>query len=148
MKQKIDKVLDRVKEPESGLSIAQLRLVEKRLQQTRAQVKAASAPGTVGLMKDRGWLQGLNPKHYTIQLIAAYDTATVSRVAAREDLQEAVAIYKGEFKQRDWYMLLYGDFSSVREAKLAIQDLPEDLRANGPWVRHLSSVQRSLAERE
>jgi chromosome segregation ATPase len=125
-----------------------LRLVEKRLQQTQAQVKAASAPGTVGLMKDSGWLQGLNPKHYTIQLIAAYDAATVSRIAAREDLQESVAIYKGEFKQRDWYMLLYGDFSSVREAKLAIQDLPEDLRANGPWVRNLSSVQRSLAERE
>ena len=53
-------------------------------------------------------LQGLNPRHYTIQIFAAYDEAVVSRVAAREDLQEAMAIHKGEFNQKDWYVLLYG----------------------------------------
>ncbi len=123
-----------------------LRSLEGHFQRVQAQVKAESAPTAVAQLKDTAWLQGLNPKHYTIQLVAAYDRAAVSRVAERNDLRESMVIHKGELRQRDWYVLLYGDFSSVREAKSTIQRLPEDIRANGPWVRNLSGIQKSLAE--
>ena len=118
-----------------------LRSLEGHFQSVQAQVKAESAPAAMAQLKDSAWLQGLDPKHYTVQLVGAYQRAAVERVVKRNDLQGNMVIHKGEFGERDWYVLLYGDFSSVREAKLAIQDLPEDIRADGPWVRNLSSVQ-------
>ena len=118
--------------------------IEERLQNKQTQMKAAGAPATLGSVHNSSWLQGLNPKHYTIQIVAAYDAVAVSRIAAREDLRETMAIYKQEFNQRDWYILLYGDFSSVREARSAIQSLPEDIRTYKPWVRNLLTVQDDL----
>lgn len=124
-----------------------LRSIEELLQKVQAQMKVAGAPTTADKVRNSSRLQGLDPKHYTIQIFAAYDSAVVSRIAAREDLREVMAIYKGEFNQRDWYILLYGDFSSVREARSASLSLPEDIRVYGPWVRNLSTVQGDLVER-
>jgi len=111
-----------------------------------AQEKTSNATAATGSVRNSNWLQGLNPKHYTIQIVAAYDAALISRVAARKDLRRTVAIYKGEFNQREWNILLYGDFSTLREARAAIHELPVDILANSPWVRKLSSVQSDLAK--
>ena len=112
--------------------------------QTESGVKTAQYSADKD--EDRARLLGLNPRHYTIQIFAAYDADVVSRVAAREDLPGTMAIYKGVFNQRDWYVLLHGEYSTIKEARSAIQGLPKDIRAGGPWVRKLSSIHSDLAQ--
>jgi len=123
-------------------------LLEESQEDKSAVTQAATneAVVTQSGIHDGAWLQALNPHYYTIQIIAAHEAASVSRVAHRKDLPEAKAIYrKAGFSKRDWYVLLYGVFPSFREARTAISELPEDVRAYGPWIRKLSDVQADLA---
>jgi len=105
-----------------------------------AQTVAADAPASSARSTAGDWPPG-GGKRYTIQVVAAYDAAVVARIAARQDLQQVRAIYRRKFNQKDWYMLLYGRFSSAGEARSAIRELPQDIRAYGAWVRNLTTVE-------
>lgn len=113
---------------------------DERSPEPRVQRPAADAPASAAGPIGVSWSTE-GGKQYTIQIVAAYDVGVVLRVASRQDLQEARAIYKRTLNHKDWYMLLYGRFSSAGEAKSAIRGLPAEIRANGPWVRNLASVQ-------
>ncbi|WP_456404990.1 SPOR domain-containing protein [Thiolapillus sp.] len=125
-----------------------LRLIEERLQsglnQVEEQSKAAATLVVPKAVRDSAWLRSLDPKHYSIQILASHDAASVSGEAARQDLSAATAIYTRQGSGGDWYILLYGDFPSYRKATAALGSLPEDIRANDPWIRKLSSVQEEL----
>ena len=113
---------------------------------TIVQPAPGKAVSPESAIHDAAWLQKRDPHHYTVQVIAAHEPASVTRVARRKDLPEAKAIYrKTGFSRRDWYVLLYGDFPSFREARAAMSALPEDVRAYSPWIRKLSDVQDDLA---
>jgi len=105
-----------------------------------AQTVAADARASTVRSMVGDWSSG-DGKRYTIQIVAAYDAAVVARVAARQDLQQARAIYRRKFNQKDWYMLLYGRFSSAGKARSVIRDLPQDIRAYGAWVRNLATIE-------
>lgn len=122
--------------------------IEQQLQEVQAPARVDETPVANDSNRNSGWLLGLNPKHYTIQIFSAYDAELVSRVAARGDLPEVLATYQRDLEQRDWHVLLYGEFSTLGEAELAMQGLPGDIRRYGPWIRRMSAVQRDLAERQ
>jgi septal ring-binding cell division protein DamX/ABC-type transporter Mla subunit MlaD len=126
-----------------------LRLIKERLSEKGGAELAASvkAQDSQNSLRNSGWLEKLNPRHYTLQILAAHDEVSVARVAARKDLQDVVAIYKKtSLSQQDWYILLYGDFPSFRTARAAVADLPDDIRENSPWIRSLSDVQNDLVD--
>ncbi len=126
-----------MEQQEEKLRLLQVRPQGKRTKPTTTAVSQNN-------LRDKAWLQDLNPKHYTLQILGAYDATVVSRFAQRTDLHKPMVMHKGEFKQRDWYVLLYGDFSSLREAKAAIQKLPKDIQTHKPWVRRISTIQKTL----
>ena len=125
-----------------------LRLMEEQhrsiLNQIESQSKAVVTPRVPNTVRHSAWLRSLDPTHFTIQILASHDAASVSRVAARQDLQASKAIYTRRSSSGDWHLLLYGDFPSFRRATAALQRLPEDIRANDPWIRKLASVQNEL----
>lgn len=126
-----------------------LRLIKERLSGKGGDASPASvkAQDPLNSLRNSSWLEKLNPKHYTLQILAAHDEASVARVAARKDLREVVAIYrKAGRNQKDWYVLLYGDFPSFRAARAAVADLPDDIRDNIPWIRSVSDIQNDLAD--
>lgn len=57
-----------------------------------------------------------------------------------------LAYYKGIYKGRDWYVLVYGDYPSNQAAIDAIEALPKSIRANRPWPRTLRSIQAAILE--
>ncbi len=126
-----------------------LQLIKERLSGKGSDAPPASvkAQDSRNSLRNSSWLEKLNPRHYTLQILAAHDEASVARVAARKDLQDVVAIYKKtSLNQQDWSILLYGDFPSFRAARAAVADLPDDIRENAPWIRSLSDVQNDLVD--
>jgi septal ring-binding cell division protein DamX len=89
----------------------------------------------------------LNPDHFTVQLVAAYNPAVIERVANDHGLTGKLAHYTWKYQGRDWNVLLYGDFPTRELALAARRELPDEIKAFGPWIRRLAWVQRQLTDR-
>ncbi|MCP3870600.1 MAG: hypothetical protein GY703_21415 [Gammaproteobacteria bacterium] len=111
------------------------------------QAEAVNESRETEIAGQSSWLQQRNPDHYTIQVVAAYGEKTLEDVSWRISLPGPLARYQRQLDGKDWHVLLYGDFSSLAEARAALETFPDDIRAYKPWIRRLSSVQRDLASR-
>ncbi|HHH44722.1 MAG TPA: hypothetical protein ENK49_11340, partial [Gammaproteobacteria bacterium] len=54
------------------------------------------------------------------------------------------AVYKGLYKDADWYVLLYGIYPSRQAAIDARASLPAAIRRDQPWPRTLKSVHSAI----
>jgi DamX protein len=79
-------------------------------------------------------------KNYTLQLMGSYNLAEVKQ--KQDHLQLANKSYCARTQRhgRNWYVLAYGKYTAPYLAKLAIDDLPKNLRNMKPWVRELDGV--------
>lgn len=91
------------------------------------------------------WLLAQDAARYTLQLLG-----TRNEDAARKFIEqlalpaEKVSYYKGLYKGGDWYVVLYGSYSSRSAASADIATLPETLRAANPWPRPMKSVHEAI----
>ncbi|MBK1735407.1 hypothetical protein CKO15_08945 [Halorhodospira abdelmalekii] len=94
----------------------------------------------------RGWIDGQQPDHYTIQLLAAGERAALERYAADLGLDEGEAHVVATLREDQvWYVLLYGSHTDRESARERIETLPEQIRQQQPWIRSLASVSEQLA---
>ncbi len=94
--------------------------------------------------QDNTWLMTRNAKHYTLQLMAMRKENSVLSQLKKVDDKSRYAIFTTQRKGRSLHILLYGDFTSSKEAALAQQELPAQLRKNKPWIRTFSGMQAEL----
>ncbi|MGD8430321.1 MAG: hypothetical protein PVH31_07920, partial [Ectothiorhodospiraceae bacterium] len=86
------------------------------------------------------WLAERDAKHYTIQLLGAYETATVERFITNNGLKRSVHVVETTRKGRPWHVVVKGDYPSRQAAHEGVGRLPEALRVAGPWVRSFGSL--------
>ncbi|EOV8410814.1 SPOR domain-containing protein [Providencia stuartii] len=53
-------------------------------------------------------------------------------------------VYETVRHGRQWYVLVYGEFSNIASAKRALKNLPSAIQRDKPWVRSLRHVQSEL----
>lgn len=94
------------------------------------------------------WLAGAADDHYSIQLFMAR-TTDASRVEAflrdvpeRLDLTK-IYIYETVINGRDWYSVLYNDFSNQDSAIETLDKLPASLKASDPYLRRVGSLKEA-----
>ena len=97
-------------------------------------------------IRREAWLLQQDPDHYALQLAAGRSEQNIKAFINRHDLSTEAAYFRSLRDGEDWYCLLYGHFSDYDEAKQALEELPSQLRRSRPWVRTLSSVQKSIKE--
>jgi septal ring-binding cell division protein DamX len=78
------------------------------------------------------------PLHYTLQLFGSYDLASVKEL--QNKLHVPLTTGKTKFNNRDWYILTYGKYTSVHEAKSNMVVLPKQLNKLAPWIRKTDEV--------
>jgi len=61
--------------------------------------------------------------------------------------QNEIAYYQSTFNSKAWYQLLYGIYHTKKEAQLAVNKLPENIRKAKPWIRSISTVQKAIREK-
>ena len=96
----------------------------------------------------RRWLTGAEDDHYSIQLFMAR-TSDARRVEAflrdvpeRLDLTK-IYIYETVINGRDWYSVLYNDFSNQDSAIETLDQLPASLKASDPYLRRVGSLKEA-----
>ena len=61
--------------------------------------------------------------------------------------QNEIAFYQTTFKDKAWFQLLYGVYSTKKDAQAAADNLPLKIRKSSPWIRRLSAVQKAIRAR-
>jgi DamX protein len=92
------------------------------------------------------WLLSQNSSFYTIQILGVHDEGRLLRFI-ESDLPSPrtnLAYYQTSYRGKDWYPLLYGVYASQKDASSALKKLPTHIQKSSPWIRRLSSVQKTI----
>ena len=109
--------------------------------------KAIAKPVTEDYRSDL-WLLAQKRGSFTLQVLGA---STKSRVTAFIDSQSSpkdFSYFKTSRQPQSWFVVLYGEYASRKQALDAISNLPPELKSLKPWVRSLSSVQQDIRKRQ
>lgn len=91
------------------------------------------------------WLNNANPQHYFIQLLAVDASSTgqiegfLARTGKLIDPAELRA-YRSNLSGRDRVGVIYGEFTTREAASVAMQALPESIKAAQPFPRQVSKL--------
>lgn len=88
-------------------------------------------------------LSAIPASNYTLQLSGASRQDTLESFA-KKNLNGNYAIYKTQRNGNPWYVLIYGNYRNINEAKQAVSSLPAAVQAKKPWVRPINHVHRDL----
>ncbi len=113
--------------------------------------KKIKTPESVAVVTGSGLTSGAElqkapSSYYTIQLLASSRENDLQQYTRTHKLQGKATYYHSKTNGKDWYVLVYGLYKSRSEAQSALAKLPENLRAEKPWVKSIASVQKSMKE--
>ena len=54
---------------------------------------------------------------------------------------EQAAVLHTQLNNKDWYILVYGSYSTREKARAAIGSLPKGLQLTKPWPRLINDIQ-------
>lgn len=83
---------------------------------------------------------------FGLQLSGLSKEAAVKRFIAQNNFGDKVSYYHTLHNGKDWYVIIYGQFKTLSEAKAAIKELPESVQALKPWVRPFKSIHNAIHE--
>lgn len=109
--------------------------------------RTIASSGTKGNANDAQAILALNSAGYTIQMIADKQRSAVVTFMEQNNLQASKAyIYESYRGTQPWYALIYGQYSSIHAAQLALNALPESTQKWVPYVRRISFVQAEIKD--
>ncbi len=130
------------------IKAAQRGLVDGYTNLSSNSIRPASNQHTLNriesVLTPKTWVLSQNPNHYTLQLASSTNVELIQKYYQENNLERMAGYYKDVRAGEDWYALVYGSYSSVKEANDAIATLPQGLRKWSPWVRKLDKVQRII----
>lgn len=93
-------------------------------------------------------LSTINPRYYTIQLVADNRLSTIVGFIKTNNLGEQATHFRGYNKNGDQqYFVIYGQYKSVAEANAALRKLPTTVKQHGAFVEPFSVVQNKINDR-
>lgn len=106
-------------------------------------------PAVSGTVKSRtahdlDWLRKQDRSHYVIQLVGTRDAAAAGKFLDEHELGSDGAWFVTSHESKPWYVVVYGIYPSNASARVAIEALPQALRAGSPWPRSVASVVDSV----
>jgi len=81
------------------------------------------------------WQAAADAHWYAIQLAGSRSRSSLIAFASSESLQGDTAYFRAVHEGRDWYILLYGRYSSFKDATNTLNNLPSSLNRYSPWIR-------------
>jgi hypothetical protein len=130
-------------EPKEQLKNADPRQAEVRPQPEKEDFKGETEERTI---HGETWLLSQKSSHYTIQIMGVRKEALLFDFVESAQLlkQNEIAYYRTTFKDKPWFRLLYGVYSTKKDAQSAADAFPPKIRKSSPWIRRLSGVQKAI----
>lgn len=134
-----------VRAAQRGLVDGYTHLSSKSVRPAIKPVSNINTLNTIALnITPQDWVMTQNPGHYTLQLASSTNAELIKKYFEENGLAQKAGYYMDVREGENWYALVYGSFSSVKEANDAIANLPPDLKKWSPWVRKLKNVQQII----
>lgn len=94
------------------------------------------------------WINAQPDEHFTIQLMAAGSEDTVRNFMDRHGISRQSVYYRSTYRGAPWYALIYGSYKNYGAARGALKNLPESLKAAGPWIRRFGGIRQEVEAAE
>lgn len=78
--------------------------------------------------------------NYTLQLFGSYDLSNVKELQEKLASKKLTRSWRTEREGKKWFVLTYGEFKTVADARSALEKLPDGLRDMEPWVRPVEQL--------
>lgn len=124
-----------INKPEEVDIVAKPEIINKKPQPVSASTSKT---------KGESWLKGLDPKSYTLQVVATKDTKQLESLVKKEKLIDNYAYFDKQVKGSTFYVLVIGNYPTRDKALAAVNQLPANLRKNKPWPVPLNNIQAFL----
>ena len=100
-------------------------------------------------VRRENWLLSQDATYYTIQIMGAHQEEYLLSFIKENQLlkQNKIAYYQSTLNSKAWFRLLYGIYPTVKEAQLADNKLPANIRKAKPWIRRISTIQKEILDR-
>ena len=119
-------------------------LVNAYRQIQSAAIKPGANTHAIIVVSPDGWIREQNPRYYTLQLASSTNPKLIQKHYRENQFEGEGGYYRSYRQGKNWYALVYGSYSSINEAKQAVEALPEELRKWKPWVRKFQDIQRIM----
>lgn len=107
---------------------------------------AAPTQPTSPLSAEMQWLMQQEKKHYTLQLLATANQATIKKFIKNNQLDNSnIATYRTRRNNKEWFALVYGSYPDRKSALVASDALKLQINALEPWPRSFGSIHMILA---
>lgn len=92
------------------------------------------------------WLLSQDGRTYTVQILGVSNEKSMLDFIKKNQMliQNKIAYYESTFRDKPWFELLYGIYPDKQAARLAANQLPENLHHAGPWIRSMAVVQKEI----
>jgi septal ring-binding cell division protein DamX/type II secretory pathway predicted ATPase ExeA len=92
------------------------------------------------------WLLKQPANNWSLQILAGHEAETLLSYMRQHKLGEKVAYFRTRLGNKDWHVILYGQYKSKEQAKSVIPYLPKYIQQNNPWPKDLKSVQKAIKQ--
>ena len=106
----------------------------KALERTTPNLMVIAAAQTP---EGRQWIKAQQLGQYTLQVVGVHKRESLVRFVRQQGIEADSAIYHTEHQGQKWYVLFYGNYETLEQAKAATKQLPADLAAYKPWIRQI-----------
>ncbi len=110
---------------------SEVKSLEEQLSQYPAATVAIQSP------EGKQWLKAQQLGLYTLQMLGVHKRESLARFIRQQGIEADSAIYHTQRQGQKWYVLFYGTYESITEARNAAKSLPRALADQKPWVRKI-----------
>ncbi|MEH6650297.1 MAG: AAA family ATPase [Motiliproteus sp.] len=84
------------------------------------------------------------PADYSLQMLGAREEKNIVEFIASMPDKDNLHYFFTHYKDKPWYVVIYGRYASRAEAMTARGELPEPLRSKRPWARSVKGIQGDI----
>lgn len=111
------------------------------VQQPAAEQPINAEPAYYG---DGNTLLSWKPTNYSLQMLGARKEKNIVEFIASMPDKDNLHYFFTYYKDKPWYVVVYGRYASRAEAMSARGELPEPLRSKRPWARSAKGIQDDI----
>jgi len=97
------------------------------------------------ISQDNIWYMQQPDTNSVIQLLAVTQQEVSDNFIAQFNLQQQTHIYQTKRNNKIWWVVTFGSFESINEAKSAINTLSAGVRKNKPFYKKISKIKQEIA---
>ncbi|MBH0025485.1 SPOR domain-containing protein [Pseudoalteromonas sp. SWN29] len=95
--------------------------------------------------QDNIWYMQQPDTNSVIQLLAVTQQEVSDNFIAQFNLQQQTHTYRTKRNNKMWWVVTFGSFESIKEAKSAMDTLPAGVRKNKPFYKKISKIKQEIA---